>query len=684
MIHTDEPRIGKDRPLNQIEAEAVGFLEQMKRDGGFQSEYQDRVEEVLQEIQQNATRSRSLSKSTVCQLTDNLSSHGWTHSTEELTYGVRAARKHSRKCIMRSQYESLRLCDLRNVKRSAEMGEELVRGLQEAFNGGDILPTVFVFPARRVGGSGPMIWNQQLLAFAGYTNDDGSILGDPMNASLTASIIELGWEPPKFRTKWDLLPLVTVAVDDEPAITDISKEYFPLVHIRHPRYELAFEKLGLRWVPTPALSQLGFDIGGVQYTASPFVGWFMDAEIGVCDLADSNRYNVLPNVIRAIYPDELRRPLDQLPEHERLNLLCRAQAELNFAVSHSFSQASVRISDTLTASANYCQFDDEHVKRYGFRLPADPYWLAPPQGSVIPIWHRGGAPHYQPKPMICRHRENPVRAWKRRSERRKYPSQESFDDAEMPRRIANGSYYTDANARILIHYCSTGIIAAKLANAVYDFLHRHLHRNHDNVEVLRPTHLGLLDLFDLSLSDTVIAITSSSGRGDIPPNGQSIVEQLHKNRFTAARFAVFGNGDSSYADSFNGAARTLHAAFQNAGLRPLCNTCVEGDNANESPPWARLESWLDTLPQQISNPHASSNDNHIPKNGRNPTRQLQATIQSYSRFAIEACNPRQNLRKVILSSKDQSYSAMDYLQVLVPNHQRAVREVLQLLRKKGP
>lgn len=94
-----------------------------------------------------------------------------------------------------------------------------------------------------------------------------------MNVSMTTNIMELGWTPPKFRTKWDLLPIVTMAEDDEPVLTNILIEDFPLVHIRHPRYQLPFEKLGLRWVPAPVLSRLGFDIGGVQYTASPFIGW---------------------------------------------------------------------------------------------------------------------------------------------------------------------------------------------------------------------------------------------------------------------------------------------------------------------------------------------------------------------------------------------------------------------------
>ena len=50
----------------------------------------------------------------------------------------------------------------------------------------------------------------------------------------------------------------------------------------------------------PGLARLGFDLGGVQYAASPFIGWFMDAEIGVRDPADTFRYNVLPSIVKAL------------------------------------------------------------------------------------------------------------------------------------------------------------------------------------------------------------------------------------------------------------------------------------------------------------------------------------------------------------------------------------------------
>ena len=153
--------------------------------------------------------------------------------------------------------------------------------------------------------------------------EDGSILGDPLNVDLTKAIIELGWRPPPFRTRWDMLPLVTMAEGKDPVITELPKDMFPLVEISHPQHTLAFDKLGLKWVPAPALSRMGFDIGGVQYTATPFIGWFMDAEIGVRNLADRERYNVLPSLIKALgWIDSVER-LDDINEADRLRLLVR-------------------------------------------------------------------------------------------------------------------------------------------------------------------------------------------------------------------------------------------------------------------------------------------------------------------------------------------------------------------------
>ena len=85
--------------------------------------------------------------------------------------------------------------------------------------------------------------------------------------------------------------------------------------------------------------------------------------------------------------------------------------------------------DTLSSSIEYKNFDEDRNAEVGYRLPADPYWLAPPQGSIVPLWHDGGAPNYQPKPMICRHVQDPIKAWLRETPMHKRPSQNSLPKA---------------------------------------------------------------------------------------------------------------------------------------------------------------------------------------------------------------------------------------------------------------
>ena len=270
-VHTDEPRIGENRALASVELEAQEFLQDVRREGFYASEdaFQTRVVEVLAEIRAGAVegivrfdRSRALIGGS------------WTQTPEELQFGVRRAWRNSRKCIMRSHCEELELCDLRTIKTSAQMATELVKGLQKAFNHGSIQPTVFVFPPRAVNCRGPMILNHQILQFAGYKAPDGSVVGDPMSVELTEAIIKMGWEPPSTKGRWDLLPLVTMADGDRPYIIELPRDLRKLVDIRHPQYASEFERLDLKWVSFPALTRLGFDIGGVQYTATPFIGWY--------------------------------------------------------------------------------------------------------------------------------------------------------------------------------------------------------------------------------------------------------------------------------------------------------------------------------------------------------------------------------------------------------------------------
>lgn len=58
------------------------------------------------------------------------------------------------------------------------------------------------------------------------------------------------------------------------------------------RYEW-FKDLKLRWYALPAVTNMLLEIGGLEFPACPFNGWYMGTEIGVRDFCDTQRYNVL-------------------------------------------------------------------------------------------------------------------------------------------------------------------------------------------------------------------------------------------------------------------------------------------------------------------------------------------------------------------------------------------------------
>ncbi|KAL8829828.1 MAG: hypothetical protein Q9170_006008, partial [Blastenia crenularia] len=641
------------------------------------------------------------------------------------------------------------------------MANKLIAYTSEAFNGGNVIPTVFLFPPRKVNSRGPMIWNHQLLEFAGYPSDDGSILGDPMSVALTSEIMELGWEPPTPRGRWDLLPLVVMADDDVPVMVEIPPPLSRLVQIRHPRYSEQFDKLDLRWVAAPALTRFGFDIGGVQYTAAPFIGWFMDAEIGVRDLADSFRYNVLPDVAKAIglldgKTKDGVEGLEDLPEYERLLMLTRAQTELTYAVYWSYQQAKVSMSDTLTASMKWCRYDDDFKAKNGFRLPADPYWLAPPQGSIVPVWHRGGAPNYQPKPMICKHVQDPLRAWRRERpdnfvpvkalnsvavmQARRPPfqarsttnecgsissderhiqvitdlvhhaqSQEPVD--ALSRRAPSDTLRTQSRRLFVsVYFCSAGTFAEKVATK----LHARLIDLAKSVPTIsQGSTVKPLNELQVSALDTrqiILAVVSSTGQGEVPANGSHFIkkcdeqsEKQLKPSNSSFRFAIFGNGDSRYSATYNGAATAVERRLRQIGGLPLAGAFYQGDSARQSTALQALSPWWSRLQPSIRDVAAKSpklkrvhsQDANEKKSTLEFTSgQVEASLQvklrckelrdEFQEASVVAvtptlCSDYQGTYQVTLDIRGRSYHDLDCVQLLPSNSPAKVRRALRAL-----
>lgn len=179
--------MGENRSLQVVEQEAIDFLRILRQEGFYDSEdvFQNRLDQVQVEIKAGSVKGVVREDHSYADVAGV-----WTQTHQELEFGIRRAWRNAKKCIMRSHCEELKLCDLRGVASSIGMVTELVKGVSDAFNGGIIQPTVFVFPPRKANSRGPMIWNHQVLQFAGYQTD-GTYVPEPFPSILRQIVGEL-------------------------------------------------------------------------------------------------------------------------------------------------------------------------------------------------------------------------------------------------------------------------------------------------------------------------------------------------------------------------------------------------------------------------------------------------------------------------------------------------------------
>ncbi|GAC1583475.1 MAG: hypothetical protein NVS4B1_22800 [Ktedonobacteraceae bacterium] len=223
---------------------------------------------------------------------------------------------------------------------------------------------------------GIRIWNPQVIRYAGYRQDDGSILGDPSNQELTAVMRELGWEGGA-GTAFDILPLVIQMPGQRPRLFELPRDVILEVPLSHPDYAW-FADFGLKWHALPLISNMRLEIGGISYSAAPFNGWYMGTEIGARNLGDEGRYNMLPVIAEAMGLNS---------RSNRTLWKDRAMVELNIAVLHSFARHGVMLVDHHTASQQLV-VHEECEKKAGRMMPADWSWIVPPlSSSATPVFH---------------------------------------------------------------------------------------------------------------------------------------------------------------------------------------------------------------------------------------------------------------------------------------------------------
>ncbi|WP_033337827.1 nitric oxide synthase oxygenase [Catenuloplanes japonicus] len=309
----------------------------------------------------------------------------YEHTAEEVTYGAKLAWRNASRCIGRLYWRSLHVVDRRAARTPHEIYDGLIRHLEiasgidarhDAGRRGNIRPVLTVFAPAKPGRPYARVWNDQLIRYAGYRMTDGTTVGDPAQAEFTESMELLGWKGRE--TPFDVLPLVIETPDHGLHMYDVPADVVIEVPLAHPEYDW-FAELGLRWYAVPAIANQRLSIGGISYPLAPFNGWYMGTEIGARNLADTDRYNLLPVVGQ-------RLGLDMSSETTLWR--DRALVELNRAVLHSYARAGVRMSDHHTEAARFV----EHVRREqkaGREVPADWSWIVPPMsGAATPVFHR--------------------------------------------------------------------------------------------------------------------------------------------------------------------------------------------------------------------------------------------------------------------------------------------------------
>ena len=308
----------------------------------------------------------------------------YTHSEKELTFGAQWAWRNSNRCIGRHMWRSLKVHDARSAQENKDIVHALGQHMETAWNDGQIQSLITIFaprhPRRLMEPDPVRIGNGQLIRYAGFKQSDGSVQGDPASVALTQHMLDQGWRPEN-RHAFVPLPWSIWTEDEEHPPEDVfakCPQWLHEVELTHPEWP-GFAELALKWYAIPAISEMALVIGGITYPCAPFNGWYMGTEIGARNLADEDRYNVLPAVAKCIGLDT---------SSPRNLWKDRALVELNRAVLHSFDDAGITMGDHHELGAQFEKFCKVEA-RGGRAVTGDWSWLNPPiSGPSTPQFHR--------------------------------------------------------------------------------------------------------------------------------------------------------------------------------------------------------------------------------------------------------------------------------------------------------
>ncbi|KAM3826174.1 nitric oxide synthase 1 isoform 2-T2 [Vipera latastei] len=510
------------------------------------------------------------------------------HDTE-LIYGAKHAWRNASRCVGRIQWSKLQVFDARDCTTAHGMFNYICNHIKYATNKGNLRSAITIFPQRTDGKHDFRVWNSQLIRYAGYKQPDGTITGDPANVELTEICIQQGWKAPHGR--FDVLPLLLQANGNDPELFEIPPELVLEVPMRHPKLEW-FKELGLRWYALPAVSNMLLEIGGLEFSACPFSGWYMGTEIGVRDYCDSSRYNILEEVAKNMNLD--MRKTSSLWKDQAL-------VEINIAVLYSFQSDKVTIVDHHSATESFIKhMENEYHCRGG--CPADWVWIVPPMsGSITPVFHQEMLNYrltpsfeYQPDPWHTHIWKggNGTPTKKRTIGFKKLAKAVKFSAKLMGQAMAKRVKAT------ILYATETG------KSQVYAKTLCEIFKHAFDAKVMA---MDDYDIVHLEHETLVLVVTSTFGNGDPPENGEkfgcALMEMRNPNSSLeeSRSYKVRFNSVSSYSDARKSSIDGLEARdnFESAG--PLANVrfSVFGLGSRAYPHFCAFARAVDTLLEEL-------------------------------------------------------------------------------------
>uniref|UniRef100_A0A671R3N1 Nitric oxide synthase n=1 Tax=Sinocyclocheilus anshuiensis TaxID=1608454 RepID=A0A671R3N1_9TELE len=477
----------------------------------------------------------------------------------ELIYGAKHAWRNAARCVGRIQWSKLQVFDARDCTTAHGMFNYICNHIKYATNKGNLRSAITIFPQRTDGKHDFRVWNSQLIRYAGYKQPDGSILGDPASVELTEICIQQGWKAPK----------------KEP---NILFEWF--------------KELNLKWYGLPAVSNMLLEIGGLEFTACPFSGWYMGTEIGVRDFCDSSRYNILEEVATMMGLDT-----------RKTSSLWKDQAlvEINIAVLYSFQVSKVTIVDHHSATESFIKhMENEYRVRGG--CPGDWVWIVPPMsGSITPVFHQEMLNYrltpsfeYQPDPWN-------THVWKGMNgtptKKRAIGFKKLAKAVKFSAKLMGQAMAKRVKATILFA-TETGKSQDYAKTLCEIFKHAF------DAKVMS---MDEYDTVDLEHETLVLVVTSTFGNGDPPENGEkfgaALMEMRHPTTSVEDRksYKVRFNSVSSYSDTHKSSSDEPESKANFESTGPLANVrfSVFGLGSRAYPHFCAFAHAVDTLFEEL-------------------------------------------------------------------------------------